>query len=97
MGQDGSVYDLQTGDDPVTITKGDAIGHWSLIYQDSKEDYLNEMGHMDREASAEKAKWKDLRQNIKGKSVTKYTQDGTGLLSEAWVKEAFDLSTNETL
>ena len=42
------------GDDPVHIKRGDVMGHCSLIYQDSMDDYLNEMGLMNREATVDR-------------------------------------------
>ena len=52
---------------------------------------------MGREASTDQAEWKDLKQNLKSKSGTESANNGARPLSEAWVKEAFNLSTNETL
>ena len=72
------------------------MGHCSLIYQDSTEDYLSEMGHMNKEAAADNTEWKDLKQKAKKKIPTGPT-DGSQPLSEDWVKDAFELSSNETL
>ena len=47
-----------TEEDPVHIKKGDTMGHCSLIYQDSTDDYHNEMGHMKKEAAADNTEWK---------------------------------------
>ena len=99
-GEDRPVYGIQHGRRSGQHQEGDVMGHCSLIYQDSTEDYLNEMGHMSREAAADNVEWRewrDLRWNTRRKPPTKDSPDGAGPLSEDWVRDAFDLSTNETL
>ena len=87
----GQYVIYNTGEDPIFIQKGETLGYCSLIYQDTVEDYLNEMGHMAREAKVDKEEWKDLK--------TKSTGDGghKPTLSVDWIKDAFKLSDNATL
>ena len=85
-----------TGEDPVFIQKGETLGQCSLIYQDTLGDYLNEMGHMAKEARADREEWKDLKTQSKKRSVSE-PRDHSQTLSTDWVKDAFKLSDNETL
>ena len=85
-----------TGEDPVFIQKGETLGQCSLIYQDTLGDYLNEMGHMAREARADRDKWRDLKTQSKKETLFK-PSDHSQTLSMDWVKDAFKLSDNETL
>ena len=57
----GKYLVYNTGEDPIFIKKGETVGHCTLIYQDSMDDYLNEMGHMANEARADKVEWKRKR------------------------------------
>ena len=54
----GQYVVYNTGEDPILIKKGETMGHCTLIYQDSMDDYLNEMGYMAREAQTDKNEWK---------------------------------------
>ena len=54
----GKYLVYNTGEDPIFIKKGETVGHCTLIYQDSMDDYLNEMGYMAKEARADKVEWK---------------------------------------
>ena len=85
-----------TGEDPVFIQKGEILGQCSLIYQDMLGDYLNEMGHMAKEAKADREEWKDLKTKSKKKLVSR-PGDHKPTLSTDWVKDTFKLSDNETL
>ena len=85
-----------TGEDPVFIQKGETLGQCSLIYQDTLGDYLNEMGHMAKEARADREEWKDLKTRSKKRSVSE-PKDHSQMLSTDWVKDAFKFSDNETL
>ena len=53
-----------TGEDPIFIKKGETVGHCTLIYQDSMDDYLNKMGHMANEARADKVEWKKQQNTV---------------------------------
>ena len=85
-----------TGEDPVFIQKGETLGYCSLIYQDTKEDYLNEMSHMAKEAVVDKEEWKDLKTKSK-KKPTSQLGGHKPVLSTDLVKDAFKLSDNATL
>ena len=54
-----------TGEDPIFIKKGETLGHCALIYQDSMDDYLNEMSHMANEARADKVEWKNHKTQLR--------------------------------
>ena len=84
-----------TGEDPIFIKKGETLGHCTLIYQDSMDDYLNEMSHMANEARADKVEWKNHKTQYRERDTTKPT--GVQPLSEDWVKDVFRLSDNEVL
>ena len=71
------------------------MGHCTLIYQDSMSDYLNEMGHMAKEARADKVEWKRKRTQCREEEPQKIAEAQP--LSNEWVKEAFKLSDNEVL
>ena len=85
-----------TGEDPIFIKKGETLGYCSLIYQDSMDGYLNEMGHMANEARADQDEWRNRRTQSREKDSTSSTKTSQPL-SEDWVKDAFGLSDNETL
>ena len=85
-----------TGEDPVFIQKGETLGYCSLIYQDTKEDYFNEMSHMAKEAEVDKEEWKDLKTKSKRKP-TSQLGGHKPVLSTDWIKDAFKLSDNATL
>ena len=85
-----------TGEDPIFIKKGETLGYCSLIYQDSMDCYLNEMGHMANEARADQDEWRNLRTQSRKKDSSSLTENSQPL-SEDWVKDAFRLSDNETL
>ena len=84
-----------TGEDPIFIKKGETLGHCALIYQDSMDDYLNEINHMANEARADKVEWKNHKTQFREKDTTNSTKAQP--LSEDWVKDAFRLSDNEML
>ena len=84
-----------TGEDPIFIKKGETLGHCTLIYQDSIDDYLNKMSHMANEARADKVEWKNHKTQCRERDTTKPA--GVQPLSEDWVKDAFRLSDNEVL
>ena len=92
----GQYVIYNTGEDPIFIQKGETLGYCSLIYQDTVEDYLNEMGHMAREAKVDKEEWKDLRTKSKRK-LTSQLGGHKPTLSADWIKDAFKLSDNATL
>ena len=52
--------------------------------------------HLKQEAAADNTEWKDLKQKTKKKFPTE-PADGSQPLSDEWVKDAFKLSSNETL
>ena len=91
----GKYLVYNTEEDPIFIKKGETVGHCTLIYQDSMDDYLNEMGYMAKEARADKVKWKRKRTRCQEDEPQETT--GTQPLSDDWVKEAFKLSDNEVL
>ena len=86
------VYNM--GEDPIYLNKGETLGHCTLIYQDSMEEYMNEMGHMSREAQVDKQEWK--RKKTRKNEDRTQTSKGP-CLSAGWVEEAFRLSNNEVL
>ena len=90
----GQYMVYNTGEDPVFLKKGETLGHCTLIYQDSMEDYLNEMGYMAREAQTDKKEWKRKKTQWKGGEPQALKTQG---LSDEWVEEAFRLSNNEVL
>ena len=92
----GQYVIYNTGEDPVFIQKGETLGYCSLIYQDMVEDYLNEMGHMAREAKVDKEEWKDLKTKSK-RRLTSQLGGHKPTLSVDWIKDAFKLSDNATL
>ena len=91
----GKYLVYNTGEDLIFIKKGETVGHCTLIYQDSMDDYLNEMGHMAKEARADKVEWKRKRTRCRKDEPQKITE--TQPLSDEWVKEAFKLSDNKVL
>ena len=86
-----------TGKDPMSIAKGDIIGHCSLIYQDSPDGFMTESGHVKREASANQRKWRRMRANMNLPCPDLSEPDKGYRLSKVWVKEAFHLSSIEVL
>ncbi len=86
------VYNM--GEDPIYLNKGETLGHCTLIYQDSMEEYVNEMGHMSREAQVDKQEWK-RKKTQKKEDRTQTSKEPS--LSAGWVEEAFRLSNNEVL
>ena len=91
----GQYVVYNTGEDPVLIKKGETMGHCTLIYQDSMDDYLNKMGYMAREAQTDKKEWKRKRTQCQEGEPQEITK--TQMLSDAWVEEAFKLSNNKVL
>ena len=86
------VYNM--GEDPVYLNKGETLGHCTLIYQDSMDEYINELGYMSREARVDKQEWKRRKTQKREDRI----QTNTGpSLSAGWVEEAFRLSNNEVL
>ena len=83
-----------TGEDPVFIQKGETLGHCSLIYQDTLGDYLNEMGHMAKEAKADKEEWKDLKTKSK-RRLASQLGDHKPTLSTDWIKDAFNATLKD--
>ena len=71
------------------------MGHCTLIYQDSMDNYLNEMGHMAKEARADKVEWKRKITQCREDEPQKIVE--TQPLSNELVKEAFKLSDNKVL
>ena len=90
----GQYVAYNTGEDPIFLKKGETLGNCTLIYQDSREDYLNEMGYMAREAQTDKKEWKQKKTQWKGSEPQALETQG---LNKEWVKEAFRLSNNEVL
>ena len=91
----GKYLVYNTGEDPIFIKKGETVGHCTLIYQDSMDDYLNEMGYMAKETQADKDEWKRKRTQCREGEPQKTTKIQP--LSDKWVEEAFKLSDNEVL
>ena len=86
------VYNM--GEDPIYLNKGETLGHCMLIYQDSMEDYVNEMGYMTKEAQTDKREWK--RRKTQWRERKPQARE-TPILNKEWVEEAFRLSNNEVL
>ena len=86
------VYNM--GEDPIYLKKGETLGHCMIIYQDSMEDYVNEMGYMTREAQTDKREWK--RRKTQWRERKPQARE-TPILNKEWVEEAFRLSNNEVL
>ena len=86
------VYNME--EDPIYLRKGETLGHCTLIYQDSMEDYVNEMGYMTREAQTDKREWKRRKTQWRER---KSQASETPSLNKGWVEEAFRLSNNDVL